>query len=87
VLHCAVANGHAAVVDVLLGAGAKVNVGGESKRTPLFLAGERGDLAVARLLLSHGAKLNMQDNYGTPHGINACLLAVLLAVNSAWQRN
>lgn len=64
-LHCAVANGHREVVSLLLTAHARVNVKGQtSDRTPLFMAGEMGDVEVVKMLLSHGAKLNLTDQFG-----------------------
>ena len=64
-LHCAVANGHGSIVQLLLEAHAHPNVKGQtSDRTPLFMAGEIGDGEIVRMLLSHGAKLNLTDQYG-----------------------
>lgn len=49
----------------MLTAHARVNVKGQtSDRTPLFMAGEMGDVEVVKMLLSHGAKLNLTDQFG-----------------------
>jgi len=64
-LHCAVSNGKREIVRLLLAANALVNVKGQkSDRTPLFMAGEVNDIETSRLLLQHGAKLNITDQYG-----------------------
>ena len=66
VLHCAIANGHYDVVQALLAAHANLNhMGKSNKKTALFLASELGDLDMVKLLLKHGAKVNIQDHYGT----------------------
>jgi len=64
-LHCAVSNGKLEIVQLLLEAKALVNVKGQkSDRTPLFMAGEVGDIESAKLLLQYGANLNLTDTYG-----------------------
>ena len=65
VLHCAVANGHEAIVQLLLQARANVNPRGTvTSRTPLFLACESGQMGLVRLLVRNGAKVNIKDDYG-----------------------
>jgi len=64
-LHCAVSNGKREIVRLLLDAKAQVNVKGQkSARTPLSMAGEVNDIETCRLLLQHGANLNLTDKYG-----------------------
>jgi uncharacterized protein len=59
-LGLAVFFGHQETVEVLLGAGAEVNVATREtmKVTPLHSAAAARQLAIARLLIAHGAKVN-----------------------------
>ena len=68
-LHLAADDGHAAVVRLLLGAGAPVDATDEDQSTPLALAAGSGHSEAARLLLDAGAPMNALDLYGmTPLG-------------------
>lgn len=65
VLHCAVGNGHQAVVECLLEAHAKVNLqGSTTNRTPLFLAVDISSKNILKTLLKHRAKTNVTDSFG-----------------------
>lgn len=48
-----------------------VAVDEEGVATPLYFAAQRGHLGVAELLVSHGADVNAQTNFGTPLQIAA----------------
>jgi ankyrin repeat protein len=68
-LHWACGQGHVHVAKALLdgkyeGRGATVDVRCTSGRTPIFLASRRGYESVVRLLLSRGAKQELQDDDG-----------------------
>lgn len=64
-IHAAVAGGHAAVVGVLLEAGAEpARSKGRGGTTPLHLAAESGDLALLELLLEKGADVGVEDDLG-----------------------
>jgi len=65
-MHCAVTNGHVDVLRLLLESGANANIRGQTyQRTPIFMAGEAGNEEMVALLIQHGAKLNLIDQYGT----------------------
>ncbi|XP_020376693.2 ankyrin repeat and SOCS box protein 3 isoform X1 [Rhincodon typus] len=68
-LHLAAKCSHLKIVQILLKAGANPNAITNENVTPLFLATEKGDIAVAKTLLKHGARIN------GPH--SACLWSVL----------
>uniref|UniRef100_A0A4W3GUF9 Ankyrin repeat and SOCS box containing 3 n=1 Tax=Callorhinchus milii TaxID=7868 RepID=A0A4W3GUF9_CALMI len=57
-LHLAAKCGHLKNVNCLLKAGIDPNEVTKENTTPLFLAVEKGDLAVIRALLRHGARIN-----------------------------
>ncbi len=57
-LHGAVAQGHAAIVDQLVAAGAQVNALDDAGCSPLAAAGWRGHLDIMRTLLKAGASVS-----------------------------
>lgn len=63
--------GHTDVLKVLLGTNnVDINVESDAKRTPLFRPAANGDIEVAKLLLSHGARQDYTDEDGmSPLGI------------------
>lgn len=66
-LHVAVRDGKEEVVELLLKRGAGINdATAESRLTPLHFASEKGQTLVARLLLEHGVKadVNARDRIG-----------------------
>jgi ankyrin repeat protein len=69
-LHTAVNSGSLEIVNLLLKAGANVNVGyvpaslAESNQTPLYRAAVRGDMDMVELLLSKGADTDAVDSNG-----------------------
>jgi len=63
-LHCAVANGHKEVVQLLLTHKANVNVKAKGGVTPLHLAAILEDKDVAEMLLANKADVNAQDDNG-----------------------
>lgn len=65
-LHRAVANRHIKVVEVLLAAGAKIDVADKGGRPPLVLAIQNKDLEMAELLLKAGANPNGSGKDLTP---------------------
>lgn len=77
-LHDAIeAGGGAAVVEVLIAAGADVNApvvkDKEERESPLCLAAEAGDVRIVRLLLAAGADVNYKDKYDiTPLSCATC---------------
>lgn len=83
-LHLAVGNGHRAVVEALLNAGAKINAKTSDGSAPLHLAATKGFREIAALLLEKGADVNARNRNGeTPlhrvSGENVDLAAMLLA--------
>ncbi|KAH6681655.1 putative ankyrin repeat-containing protein [Halenospora varia] len=60
----AAANGHEAVVKLLLEKGAGLEAKGGNGQTPLLWAAENGHEAVVKLLLEKGAKLEAKDRSG-----------------------
>jgi hypothetical protein len=70
-IHEAVSHGNRTNLDLLLAAGADVNVRVSPKGflspnqwTPLHFAADRGDTYIVATLLSKGAKVNMRDHWG-----------------------
>jgi formylglycine-generating enzyme required for sulfatase activity len=61
-LTIAAADGHVAIVDMLLDAGAKIE--GATSLSPLRLAADKGQSEVVRLLLRRGAKVDVADSDG-----------------------
>jgi ankyrin repeat protein len=64
-LYIAAQNGHAAVVSVLIAAGADVNKARASGGTPLYIAAQRGHAGVVDLLIAAGANVNATRKNGT----------------------
>lgn len=63
-IHYAVAQNNAEILDLLLINGAKVNARDSLFRTPLMRAVEEGNVAMTELLLSNGADVNAFDKRG-----------------------
>lgn len=63
-LLAAALNGHIAVAEALLRAGAAVSQRSHSHRTALMWAAGRGHVEVAELLLQYGADARLQDRDG-----------------------
>ena len=63
-LHLAADNNHADVVQVLIDAGADIEVKDDRGRSPLLWSCSSGSLAVAKLLVRAGAGFGVTDNYG-----------------------
>ena len=83
-LHCASAEGHASVVETLIGAGAKVASTSWDCSNALLRVCKGGHLEVAELLVKNGANTNTPDRWmWTPlhyatHGSHLALVAFLL---------
>ena len=56
-------SGSTAVAEVLINAGADVNVSGYNGNTPLILAADRGHTGIAKLLLKH-PDIKVNDQVG-----------------------
>ena len=82
-LYGAVEKGHKEVVELLIAAGADVNVkDGEWGETPLHLAADKGHKEVAELLITAGADVNAKDGGGdTP--LDAARRHPKIAISSA----
>lgn len=63
-LHAAVSRGHKEIVELLLDAGAEVNLLGSKDDIPLHLAVLWSDEELVRLLLSRGANVNQRTRQG-----------------------
>jgi ankyrin repeat protein len=61
-LHLASRNGHTAVIEALLGAGADVNALEGTHSTALMYAAYNGHLESVELLINQGAELNIRDD-------------------------
>jgi tetratricopeptide (TPR) repeat protein len=63
-LHYAAFNGHAEIVDFLLGRGADVNALSTNGSTPLMMAAREGKEAIAKTLLASGARVDVVNEWG-----------------------
>ena len=63
-LHMAVLKVHADVVEVLIDAGADIEVKAEKGRSPLHCASSSGSLAIVKMLVKAGAGVRATDNKG-----------------------
>ncbi|UTW46344.1 ankyrin repeat domain-containing protein [bacterium SCSIO 12696] len=63
-LHLAVRHEEFRDIELLLSAGADVNVKGDVGLTPLHCAALRGDVRITQLLIKFGAKKNIPDDFG-----------------------
>ncbi|CAF4647023.1 unnamed protein product [Rotaria sp. Silwood1] len=63
-LHVAVESANIRAIQMLLQAGAQVNVTDASFSTPLHIAAYMGNEEIVQILLSHGADMYKQDNTG-----------------------
>ena len=59
----AVRQGDAAQVEALIAKGANVNASWRYGETPLFFASDRGFTPVVKVLLEHGAEVNIKDTF------------------------
>ncbi|XP_050409060.1 putative ankyrin repeat protein RF_0381 [Patella vulgata] len=65
VLHLAIQNGNAGIVDILLyNHGCDVNLSDKVGVTPLLLAVEQNEIEIVTLLQTHGADVNKQNSRG-----------------------
>ena len=60
----AACSGHVAVAEMLIAAGAEVNLANNYGMTPLHWAARNGHLEVVQLLLRHGADKERKDKWG-----------------------
>ena len=63
-LHAASGEGHAKIVDLLLGYFVDVDIRNANNRTPLHLAAIRGSVEISRRLVERNADINARDNQG-----------------------
>lgn len=63
-LHAAVIRGNVCDIDILLSAGAKVDIAGDLGNTPLHHAASRGMVEITRKLLQHGADPTLRNEFG-----------------------
>jgi uncharacterized protein len=68
------------VVALLLSKGADVNVQTRQAPSPLHLAAKNGDLAIAKFLIDHGAKVNVQAQDHGPTPLQEALINANQAV-------
>jgi Carboxypeptidase regulatory-like domain/Ankyrin repeats (3 copies) len=80
-LHVAIENGNTEIAEVLLNAGAKINIKNSEKRTPLMMLDEDASVELVNLLIRHGAKLNLVDKAGN----SALILAASAASKEVMQ--
>jgi len=74
-LQLAATNGNAAMIELLLKAGADVNVPNGNGTTPLMFAAASGKTDAIRILVDHGANVNARDSN---HGQTALMFAAAL---------
>ena len=67
----AVLNRHVSVAEILLKAGVQVDYMNAKKASALHLAVQQGDEAMTRLLLEHGASVNLLGKATPSHNTNA----------------
>ena len=60
-LHLASPNNHPKIVELLIKCGATVDDFNDKQETPLYQAVSNGKVAIARLLIDHGANLHSVD--------------------------
>lgn len=69
-LHMACLGGHVPIIEMLLSAGADVNMHTKKptghNETPLYTACRCGHVGVVRVLLRHGASADVQQQYLSP---------------------
>ena len=70
-LQMAVLNRHVSVAEILLKAGVQVDYMNAKKASALHLAVQQGDEAMTRLLLEHGASVNLLGKATPSHTTNA----------------
>jgi ankyrin repeat protein len=73
-------NGSAAMIEVLVNAGAEVNALNANGTTPLMLAAASGKTAALTILIDHGANPNLRD---TTNGQTAAMFAAALGRGEA----
>lgn len=78
----AVCRNHVEICEMLLKAGAKLNLGNIYGIKPLFTAAQSGQLATLRLLLKHGTRRGSFDYFLTAPTANCWIYPVLLNTNS-----
>ena len=63
-LHAAVIRGNVADIDILISAGARVDIAGDLGNTPLHHAASRGLVEVTQKLLQTGADPSVRNEFG-----------------------
>lgn len=63
--------GHIEVVEILIDAGADIDLQNQRGRTALMFASSRGHLDILKLLVSKGADINLKDQQGNTALIHA----------------
>ena len=73
-LHNAASEGHAQLVDLLLGTGGDINARDEDGATPMYLASKQGHLDVVKCLIRNRARVDERDKQGN--------IALTVAINA-----